>query len=149
KPMARDATEVLLEAAQSFDLVFEDITPPKDGFLDSNGIRMHYLDWGQAGKPPVLFLHGGGLTAHTRDFTSLQLRHGYHCYALDQRGHGDTEGTMGGGDVYSQREDMEHFRDTLPDARLVTIAGAGHTVQGDRPKEFAAALPTFLQEIGY
>jgi pimeloyl-ACP methyl ester carboxylesterase len=305
--MARNATEVLLEAARSFDLEFEDTRPPRDGFLDANGLRMHYLDWGQADKPPVLFLHGGGLTAHTWDFTCLQLRHDYHCYALDQRGHGDTEGMMGGGDVYSQREDirgavkapgldkfvlvgmsmggqnttiyagshadtlrgavivdvapqtrelgsreigdfigerpafesleeaierahqfnplrpkehlkysllhnlrqdpdgrwrwkydrgsrsildpeqfraqrtalseklwaevpkitcpvllvhgelsrvetredMEHFRDTLPNARLVTIAGAGHTVQGDRPKELAAALRTFLQEIGY
>src|SRR5438067_10117613 len=90
--MTRDATEVLVEAAQAFGLEIEDTTPPRDGAVESNGIRMHYLDWGQEGKPPLLFLHGGGLTAHTWDFTSLQLRHEYRCYALDLRGHGDSGG---------------------------------------------------------
>ena len=50
------ATEVLIEAARSFDLVLEDTSPPRDGFLDARGLRMHYLDWGQAGKLPILFL---------------------------------------------------------------------------------------------
>src|SRR5439155_4880314 len=104
--MVRNATDVLIEAARSFDLEFEDISPPRDGFLDASGLRMHYLDWGQEGKPKLLFLHGGGLTAHTWDFTCLQLRHDYHCYALDQRGHGDTEGEMSGGDPYAQRDDI-------------------------------------------
>src|SRR5438552_12386495 len=104
--MARNATDVLIEAARSFDLAFEDISPPKDGTLDAKGLRMHYLDWGQAGKPPILFLHGGGLTAHTWDFTCLQLRHDYRCFALDQRGHGDTDGEMAGADIYGQREDI-------------------------------------------
>ena len=33
---------------------------------------------------------------------------------------------------------------TLPDARLVEIAGAGHTVPGDQPEAFAAAVRSFL-----
>jgi pimeloyl-ACP methyl ester carboxylesterase len=39
----------------------------------------------------VLFLHGGGLTAHTWDVACLLLRGDYHCLALDLRGHGDSE----------------------------------------------------------
>ena len=32
---------------------------------DSAGAHaLHYLDWG-SGLPPVVFLHGGGLNAHT------------------------------------------------------------------------------------
>ena len=39
------------------------------------------------------------------------------------------------------REGAERLRDIFPDARLVaSIAGAGHTVQGDRPKEFAGTV---------
>jgi esterase len=53
--------------------------------------RLHYLDWGRQGAPPILFLHGGCLTAHTWDLTCLALRNHYHCLALDQRGHGDSE----------------------------------------------------------
>ena len=33
---------------------------------------------------------------------------------------------------------------TVPDARLVEIAGAGHTVPGDQPEAFAAAVRSFL-----
>jgi len=32
----------------------------------------------------------------------------------------------------------------LPDGRLVEVAAAGHTVPGDRPAEFAAAVRAFL-----
>src|SRR5690242_9354111 len=102
-PMVMNATEALLAAARSFGLEFEDTTPPVDRYLDSNGLRMHYLDWGQAGKPPVLFLHGGGQTAHTWDFTCLQLRHRYHCHALDQRGHGDSDGIWNVGSDTAER----------------------------------------------
>ena len=32
-----------------------------------NGFRIHYLDWGTKGRPPIVFLHGGALNAHTWD----------------------------------------------------------------------------------
>jgi esterase len=56
-----------------------------------DGLRLHYLDWGNADRPPLLFLHGGSLTAHTWDLVCLALRRDYHCVAVDQRGHGDSE----------------------------------------------------------
>lgn len=64
---------------------------PDDHDVVLRRMRFHYLDWGNAGKRPILFLHGGGLTAHTWDLTCLALRDDYHCLALDQRGHGDSE----------------------------------------------------------
>lgn len=36
-------------------------------------MRFHYLDWGRPGKRPILFLHGGGLTAHTWDLVCLAV----------------------------------------------------------------------------
>jgi pimeloyl-ACP methyl ester carboxylesterase len=54
------------------------------------GIRLHYLDWGGQG-PSIVFLHGGGLNAHSWDLVCLALRPNFHCYALDLRGHGDSE----------------------------------------------------------
>ena len=45
----------------------------------------------RAAQPPILFLHGGALTARTWDVVCLGLRTDYHCLALDQRGHGDSE----------------------------------------------------------
>ena len=39
----------------------------------------------------IVFLHGGGLTAHTWDNVCLGLHSDYRCYALDLRGHGKTD----------------------------------------------------------
>src|SRR3989338_3427086 len=54
-------------------------------------MRFHYLDWGNEGKQPLLFLHGGLQTAHSWDFVALSLRPHFHIRALDQRGHGDSD----------------------------------------------------------
>ncbi len=60
------------------------------------GLRFHLVDWGNPDKPTILFLHGVGLTARTWDLVCLGLRHDFHCVALDQRGHGDTEWSADG-----------------------------------------------------
>src|SRR5262245_49859397 len=54
-------------------------------------MRFHYLDWGTRGRPPMVFLHGGGLNVHTWDLVCAALKPERHCIALDQRGHGDSE----------------------------------------------------------
>ena len=55
------------------------------------GMRFHFTEWGEPGAPPVLLLHGGNQSCHSWDLVSLHLSDRYHVYALDQRGHGDTE----------------------------------------------------------
>jgi len=42
------------------------------------------------------------------------------------------------------QDDAEHLAKNFPDGRQVTIAQAGHTVQGDNPKDLVAALREFL-----
>jgi esterase len=68
-----------------------DLTLPDSHHLLLGRMRFHYLDWGTKGLPPVLFLHGGGLNAHTWDIVCAALRRERHCVALDQRGHGESE----------------------------------------------------------
>src|SRR5262245_10236189 len=55
------------------------------------GMRFHFTEWGDPGAPPALLLHGGNQSSHSWDLVSLHLADRYHVYALDQRGHGDTE----------------------------------------------------------
>lgn len=69
---------------------------PKQGrWLDKEAkigdLNFHYLDWGTAGHKPMLLLHGGGQDAHSWDEFSEVMRDRYHVYALDQRGHGDSD----------------------------------------------------------
>jgi len=68
-----------------------EVVLPDEHQLLLRRMRFHYLDWGTPGLPPVLFLHGGGLNAHTWDLVCLALRRERHCVALDQRGHGESE----------------------------------------------------------
>ena len=77
-------------------------------------LRFRYLDWGNEGLRPLLFLHGGALTAHTWDLCCLALRDEFHCIALDQRGHGDTDWAPDADySIAAQREDVKGFVDAL------------------------------------
>ena len=60
------------------------------GFVATRAGRLHYLDYGTAGKPAMLCLHGGAAHGHWFDFIAGGLTPGYHVRALDQRGHGDS-----------------------------------------------------------
>jgi pimeloyl-ACP methyl ester carboxylesterase len=64
---------------------------PRDGYVEANGVRLHYLDHGGSAARTVLFLHGGSAHAHWWDFLIADLRDAYRCLALDLRGHGDSE----------------------------------------------------------
>jgi pimeloyl-ACP methyl ester carboxylesterase len=64
---------------------------PESRWVQMGNLNFHYLDWGGPDRRPVIFLHGGGLTAHTFDLVCLALSGTYHCIALDQRGHGDSD----------------------------------------------------------
>ena len=60
------------------------------GFVPTRVGRLHYLDYGTAGKPAMLCLHGGAAHGHWFDFVAGGFTRGYHVRALDQRGHGDS-----------------------------------------------------------
>ncbi|MCC6382930.1 MAG: alpha/beta hydrolase [Dehalococcoidia bacterium] len=56
-----------------------------------NGLRFHLLEWGDPTAPALVVLHGGNQTAHSWDMANLVISGHFHVYAVDQRGHGDTE----------------------------------------------------------
>lgn len=61
-----------------------------DQFVSVNGLRLHYLDWGNASKPPLVMLHGIGRDAHSFDHIAPRFSSDYHVIAVDLRGHGDS-----------------------------------------------------------
>ena len=92
---ASEELEHLRLAAELAGLEDMQVVLPDDRHVVLDGMRLHFVNWGTAGFPPVLFLHGGGLTARTWDLVCLALRTSFHCLALDQRGHGDSEWSPG------------------------------------------------------
>jgi len=77
--------------AEAAGLKIDSFVLPDDQDLMIDGLRIHYLDWGNPDLPAVVFLHGGGLNAHTWDLPCLAMRDRFHCIAPDLRGHGDSE----------------------------------------------------------
>ena len=95
---------------------------PDDHQTIVGAMRFHYLDWKGAGTP-ILFLHGGGLTAHTWDCVAAMLRDRFRCVALDQRGHGDREGEPTSDYSHeSQVGDVEGFIAKLQLAKPLVVA---------------------------
>jgi pimeloyl-ACP methyl ester carboxylesterase len=65
-------------------------TPPEDRFVDVDGCRIHYLRWGQAGKPGLCFVHGGFAHAHWWDWIAPFFTGAFNVVALDLGGMGDS-----------------------------------------------------------
>ena len=60
-------------------------------YVSANGIRHHYLEWGEPSNPPLLMLHATGLCAWPWKPIARRLAEKYRVLAFDQRGHGDTD----------------------------------------------------------
>jgi pimeloyl-ACP methyl ester carboxylesterase len=68
------------------------VREPKEGWLERDGITLHYLEWApdsDALGPPVLFLHGLSSNARYWERVAREIA-GRRLVALDQRGHGLT-----------------------------------------------------------
>jgi pimeloyl-ACP methyl ester carboxylesterase len=63
----------------------------RDEFIEINGLRLHYLDYGSHDAPPLLLLHGMAMYAHTFDANAEAWNDAFHVVALDQHGHGDSD----------------------------------------------------------
>lgn len=106
-------------SAEHAGLQLPAVALPESHHIVVGQMRLHYLDWGTKGRHPILFLHGGGLNAHTWDLVCLMLRDRYHCLALDQRGHGDSE--------------WEPTADYRFDAQVADLEGFIEKLKLDRP----------------
>ncbi len=56
----------------------------------SQRLRLHYVDWGNSTKPPMVMLHGGRDHCRNWDWAAEALRDDWHILAPDLRGHGDS-----------------------------------------------------------
>ena len=92
-----------------------------------NGVRLRYLDWGTGGKTPLICLHGHGLNASIWDEFAEAMSSHYHVFALDQRGHGESQWAETGYARDRFVEDLAAFADSL---ELKRFALAGLSMGG-------------------
>lgn len=63
---------------------------PRHGEVTVDGARIHYLHWGERGRPGIIFVHGGAAHAHWWSFIAPLFVPDYRVAAIDLSGHGDS-----------------------------------------------------------
>ncbi len=118
---------------------------PKSDFVDVNGIRLHYLDWGGSG-PNLLFLTGMGSSAYIFNKFAPRFTDNFHVLALTRRGQGDSDYPETGYDADTLVEDIRQFMDALHIDKAIL---AGHSLAGVELTHFAATYPTRVEKLIY
>jgi lipase len=105
-------------------------------------MRLHVHEWGDAGAPPVVCVHG--VSAHGRRFRKLteeRLASSFHVLAPDLRGHGLSEHDPPW-DIATHVRDVE---ETLEELGVEASAWVGHSFGGRLVLELAALKPGWIR----
>ncbi|MBN3834763.1 alpha/beta hydrolase [Burkholderia sp. Ac-20344] len=114
----------------------------EDGWVDSDGLRLHYVSWGRADAPAVVMLHGLRSYAHTWEPVADALVDRYRVIALDQRGRGRSDWDPQR-DYYAAAyvRDLDALVRAFDLRRFVLV---GHSMGGANAFVYAAAKPERL-----
>jgi len=113
--------------------------PSASGYVEAGGLRLHYLDYGTAGRPAMLCVHGGAAHAHWFDFVASGFSADYHVRALDWRGQGDSEWSQPPEYSYERfASDLAEVADKLDLRDFVLV---GHSMGGMAALVYAATYP--------
>jgi pimeloyl-ACP methyl ester carboxylesterase len=133
------------QQVQTSDNIWVDRSPHKIRFLQANGVRLHYLDWGGHGEP-LLFLAGLGNNGHVFDGLAPQFISQARVLAMTRRGFGLSDKPETGYDIDTRVEDIRAFLDALKIKRVNLV---GHSIAGDELTAFAARYPNRVGRLVY
>jgi esterase len=117
----------------------------EDKFVQVDGLRLHYRDFGGANLPALLFLHGLTGNAYCFDHVAPEFVDICHVLALDFRGHGESDWHTSG-DYAFQR----HVGDALAllaalEIRKVSLVG--NSMGGAVAMVIAAIRPDLVERL--
>lgn len=118
---------------------------PQDEFAAANGLRLHYLAWGEASAPPLVLLHGFMDHAHRWDTFARAMQDRFHVLAFDARGHGESDWAPAG-DYARDRmiDDLDGFVRAL---KLSRPALVGHSMGARIAYFYAAKNPEAVSKL--
>jgi esterase len=117
----------------------------KDGYLNVNGLRLHYINWGMGGHKTMLLLHGFMAHAHTWDEFALNFRNRYHIIALDQRGHGESQWSKNG--FYTIDDHLSDIAKIIKILKLRNLIIIGHSMGGRNALFYTACYPENVERL--
>lgn len=118
---------------------------PESRYYESQGLRLHYADWGNESAEPLVLIHGGRDHCRSWDRIALSLQPHFHVVAPDLRGHGDSDWTKGGS--YSLTEYVYDLSRLLRHigARQATLVG--HSMGGMVSLIYSGAFPDAVSAL--
>ena len=105
----------------------------------SQRLRLHYVDWGNDGAPPLLMVHGGRDHCRNWDWVAEALRDDYHIIAPDLRGHGDSQWMIGGS--YELTDYVYDIAQLLHQTGLTPVRIVSHSLGGMICQRYAGLYP--------
>ena len=135
----------LYDAARAVGVNFQQDWVPESKSLVANGLKFHYMEWGNPANPTMIFLHGFAQQCHSWDFVALAFADRYHIIALDQRGHGDSDWAPDGDySPETQQKDIEAFVDKLKLNKFILM---GLSMGGRNSFTYSANNPTRVKAL--
>ena len=93
-------------------------------WVEAHGLGLHCLDWGGAGRQPLLLLNGLQDCAALRGTFAGAVQDGYHVMALDHRGHGESPWAGS----YRLSDYVREVGDVIDALALQNVVLVGHSV---------------------
>jgi len=119
--------------------------PYTNGYVQAGPVRLHYLDYGTEGKPPMLCIHGSAAHAHWFDFVAPGFNTDYHMRAFDLRGHGESDPVDPAAYVYEEyAADIEKAVTALGLRDFVLV---GHSMGGIVSLVYTATYPERVRKL--
>lgn len=118
---------------------------PTSHFYDSQGLKLHYLDWGNAGAPLLVLMHGTSDHARSWDRTARVLSADWHVIAPDLRGHGDSDWSPDG--AYLVPYHVLDFIELMTRFEGEPVTIVGHSFGAGIGSRFAGLYPDRIHKI--
>ncbi len=118
---------------------------PESRYVDSQRLRLHYVVWGDDGKPPLILLHGGRDHARSWDRTAEALCDRYQVFALDLRGHGDSDWALGGN--YSIIDYALDLHAVVGEIERTPVTLVAHSLGGSIALQYAGTMPEKVRAV--
>ena len=111
----------------------------------SQRLRLHYVDWGNAARPPLLLIHGGRDHCRNWDGTAAALRADWHVIAPDLRGHGDSQWSPDGN--YTMAGYIYDLAQLVHQQRLAPVTIVAHSLGGNIALRYAGIYPATVARL--
>jgi esterase len=116
-----------------------------DRFVTVNGLRLHYLEWGDSTKPAMILLHGIARHAHTFDHIAPDLARDHRVLAIDMRGHGDSAWSPEG--AYLVEDYVKDLEELLQQLAIRRVTLLGNSTGGRVVQVFAGQHPELVERL--